>query len=145
VRRRLGRRALEAAAVKPPENLSGTAFVVNVSRSRREDLSRDRYAHLWVTPEEPPHAGPFLENLVLPTLQKLHDLQKEGKIRGGGLLAGQRAIALMVEAASVEELDMMIQSLPLWAFMHVQVTPLTPFETRIKADKALIERLKAMA
>jgi O-methyltransferase involved in polyketide biosynthesis len=31
-------------------DVSGTAFVVNYSRSRREEISRDRYARLWVTP-----------------------------------------------------------------------------------------------
>lgn len=35
--------------MQPPSNLSGTAFVVNVSRARRQDLSQDIYAHLWVT------------------------------------------------------------------------------------------------
>ncbi len=33
-----------------PEDVSGTAFVVNYSRSRLEHISRDRYARLWVTP-----------------------------------------------------------------------------------------------
>jgi O-methyltransferase involved in polyketide biosynthesis len=33
------------------EDVSGTAFVVNYSRSLRVDISRDVYAKLWVTPE----------------------------------------------------------------------------------------------
>jgi O-methyltransferase involved in polyketide biosynthesis len=33
------------------ENVSSTAFVVNYSRSRMVDISKDRYAELWVTPE----------------------------------------------------------------------------------------------
>jgi O-methyltransferase involved in polyketide biosynthesis len=33
------------------ETVSNTAFVVNYSRSRMAGLSRDVYAHLWVTPE----------------------------------------------------------------------------------------------
>jgi O-methyltransferase involved in polyketide biosynthesis len=32
-------------------DISATAFVVNVSRSMRVDISRDTYAHLWVTEE----------------------------------------------------------------------------------------------
>jgi O-methyltransferase involved in polyketide biosynthesis len=32
-------------------DVSGTAFVVNYSRSRLVNISKDRYAHLWVTPE----------------------------------------------------------------------------------------------
>ena len=32
-------------------DVSGTAFVVNYSRSRMENVSKDRYAHLWVTRE----------------------------------------------------------------------------------------------
>jgi O-methyltransferase involved in polyketide biosynthesis len=33
-----------------PHDVADTAFWVNVDRSRRVDLSRDIYAHLWVTP-----------------------------------------------------------------------------------------------
>lgn len=32
-------------------DISATAFVINVSRAKREDLSQDIYAKLWVTPE----------------------------------------------------------------------------------------------
>lgn len=32
-------------------DISGTAFVINVSRARREDISQDAHARLWVTPE----------------------------------------------------------------------------------------------
>jgi len=32
-------------------DISGTAFVVNYSRSKRVDISKDLYANLWVTPE----------------------------------------------------------------------------------------------
>ncbi len=31
------------------QDISGTAFVVNYSRSKRVDISKDKYAHLWVT------------------------------------------------------------------------------------------------
>ncbi|MEA4856720.1 class I SAM-dependent methyltransferase [Solidesulfovibrio sp.] len=32
-------------------DISATAFVINVSRAKRQDISLDRYAGLWVTPE----------------------------------------------------------------------------------------------
>lgn len=32
-------------------DISGTAFVINVSRAKREDVSLDIYAKLWITPE----------------------------------------------------------------------------------------------
>jgi O-methyltransferase involved in polyketide biosynthesis len=35
--------------IKP--DVSGTAFVVNYSRSKMVEISQDRYAHLWVIPE----------------------------------------------------------------------------------------------
>lgn len=37
--------------MKLPRSLSASAFLVNVSRARRVDISQDVYAHLWVTPE----------------------------------------------------------------------------------------------
>lgn len=36
---------------KLKSDVSGTAFVVNYSRSLKEDISKDIYAKLWVTPE----------------------------------------------------------------------------------------------
>ncbi|NDY56758.1 hypothetical protein G3N56_08375 [Desulfovibrio sulfodismutans] len=37
--------------MRAAHDISKTAFVINVSRARREDVSLDVYARLWVTPE----------------------------------------------------------------------------------------------
>lgn len=89
--------------------------------------------------------GPFIENVVLPTLKRLDELEKQGKIKSGGLLTGQRALAMQVEAASIEELDVLLESLPLWPFVKFDVTPLTPFAARLRSDSELVNRLKAVA
>ncbi|MBI3926542.1 MAG: hypothetical protein HY319_13460 [Armatimonadetes bacterium] len=105
--------------------------------------------HVTMTRQGPESLDPattarLLEEMVLPTFRKLEETRKSGKLQGG-LITGKRALAFVMEAASIEELDAYIQGLPLWAMMDVDVSPLTPFESRAKADARLAEQMKALA
>jgi muconolactone delta-isomerase len=42
--------------------------------------------------------------------------QSEGKIIGGGVPVGERALVLIFDAESNEELDIILQRLPLWGW-----------------------------
>jgi muconolactone delta-isomerase len=70
-------------------------------------------------------------------------LQKEKKIAAGGPVSGAVALALIVNAESVEELDDIITRLPVWPRMETDVTPLTTFEARRQSILPLQEALKA--
>jgi hypothetical protein len=53
---------------------------------------------------------------VLPSMDTLINLKSEGKIIGGGVRVGERALVLIFEAESNEELDTILQRLPLWGW-----------------------------
>jgi muconolactone delta-isomerase len=85
----------------------------------------------------------FIEQFVFPTLEACRKLQEEKKILAGGPLSGAIALALVVRAESIQELDELIESLPIWPRMETTVTPLTSFEGRMVAVRLRRERLRA--
>jgi len=86
----------------------------------------------------------FIEQFVLPTLELCKKLQDEKKILAGGPVVGAIALALVVKAESTQELDELIDSLPIWPRMETTVTPLTSFDGRAVAVRPRLERLRAM-
>ncbi len=83
----------------------------------------------------------ILENVVLPSLDQLAKWEKEGKITGG-LPVGKRAFVFIVEAASNEELDQMLRSLPIWGGMKWKVIPLQSFSGRETMEKNILSEMK---
>ena len=86
----------------------------------------------------------FIEQFVLPTLDLCTKLEGEKKILAGGPVGGAIALALVIKAESIQDLDELIQSLPIWPRMETTVTPLTSFEGRMVAVRPRLERLRAM-
>ena len=85
----------------------------------------------------------FIEQYVLPTLELCKKLQGEKKIVAGGPVGGAIALALVVRAESIQELDELIESLPIWPRMETSVIPLTSFDGRMAALRPRLERLRA--
>lgn len=85
----------------------------------------------------------FIEQYVLPTLELCKKLQEEKKILAGGPVSGAIALAMVIRAESIQELDELIGSLPIWPRMETTVTPLTSFEGRMAALRPRLERLRA--
>ncbi len=92
----------------------------------------------------PQEGATFIEQFVLPSLDLCKKLQDEQKILAGGPVAGAIALALVVKADSTQELDELIESLPIWPRMETTVTPLTSFEGRAVALRPRLESLRAM-
>ena len=91
----------------------------------------------------PPQQIPgLLRNLVLPTEEALVKLESEGKIRGG-VTAGARAGAFILDAESHDEANQILQSLPSWGIVKMDLTPLLSFEARREQDQQVLERLEA--
>ena len=76
-----------------------------------------------------------------PTLEALAGLESEGKIRGG-IAAGARGGAFVLDAESNEEVDRILMGLPGWDVWEVEVTPLLGFETRREHERRLGEALQ---
>ncbi len=79
------------------------------------------------TPEE---GIAFIEIYILPTLAYANKLKAEKKIIAGGPVAGQIGFAFIIEADSVQEVDEVLESMPIWPRMKTTVTLLTSFEGR---------------
>ncbi len=91
-----------------------------------------------------PQLAEMIEQLILPTFDALDALRKEKKVLGGGLIAGDRAGAFIIEAKDNEEADRLVHELPFWGVVKSTVTPLVPFSARKDMDAHLIKQVKSM-
>jgi hypothetical protein len=95
-------------------------------------------------PVDPASFAMFSENVVLPSIEMLKDWE-EKKVIAGGLLAGQRAGVMIIEAASGEELSAWMHRLPFWAQNSWEVMPLQSFQSGVEEVKQQIATAKKMA
>ena len=93
----------------------------------------------FASPEE---AVEILEEVVLPTFDALMKLEAQKKIAAGGLPVGDRAFIFIVEAASNEELDRLLRSIPAWGVLEWHVTPLQSFAGRAAQERDVVKRFK---
>jgi len=93
----------------------------------------------FASPEE---AVEILEEVVLPTFDALMKLEAQKKIAAGGLPVGDRAFVFIAEAASNEELDRLLRSLPAWGVLEWQVTPLQSFAGRAAQERDVVKQFK---
>jgi len=91
----------------------------------------------------PQEMAQWLEQTIIPSEKAVMKLEAEKKVLAGGDLSGRRGWALIVEAASNEELSRILSSIPEWPFLEVDVTPLDSFEERLAQVRETLERLKA--
>ena len=93
----------------------------------------------FATPEE---AVESLEEVILPTFDALMKLEAQKKIAAGGLPVGDRAVVFIVEAASNEELDRLLRSIPAWGVLDWHVTPLQSFAGRAAQDRDVVKQFR---
>jgi muconolactone delta-isomerase len=87
----------------------------------------------------PPEAGrAFIERIIFPTLARAEQLAAEKKIVAGGPVAGRVALRLMIDAESLEQVDRIVSSLPLWTHAETRITPLITFAERRGHVQALL-------
>jgi hypothetical protein len=86
----------------------------------------------------------FIEQFILPTLEKCNQLQQEKTILAGGPVGGAVALALIINADSIEQLDGIVESLPVWPLMETTVTPLTTFSDRSAAISVRLNSLRTV-
>jgi hypothetical protein len=65
-------------------------------------------------PTTPQEGVAFIEQFIFPTLEICKRLEDEKKILAGGPVGGAIALALVIKAESIQELDELIGSLPIW-------------------------------
>jgi muconolactone delta-isomerase len=89
--------------------------------------------------------GQMVEETILPSFDLLAAWQTEGKVAAGGVLAGTRIATFVLEAASNDELDQLLEGIPWWGVMKTTVAPLQTFAKRAANDRALLQRIKSLA
>ena len=82
-----------------------------------------------------------LEDMVLPLFESLLRLEAEKKILAGGVPLGDRAVVLIVDAASHDEVDRMLRSLPMWSLFKWDVIALETFAGRAAQEREYVQRL----
>ena len=91
----------------------------------------------------PPQQVPtLLRTTIFPTEEALARMEAEGKVHGG-VVSGARKAVFMLEADSNEEVNQILQGLPAWGILKVEVTPLLSFETRREHEQQALEQLEA--
>ena len=93
----------------------------------------------FANPEE---AVSMLQEIILPSFDKLIRLEKKKKILAGGLPVGDRAFVFIAEASSNEELDQLLRELPMWGALDWEVTPLQTFAGRAAQERNIVRELK---
>jgi hypothetical protein len=92
----------------------------------------------------PQQVAGLIRAAVLPSVEALARLESEGRVRGG-IVAGARAAAFVLEADSHDEANQILMSLPNWGFSKVELTALQSFESRLEQTRQVLERLDAAA
>jgi hypothetical protein len=82
----------------------------------------------------------LLDTLVIPTIESL---EKDGKVRAGGIAVGTLAGAFVVGAKSKDEVTELVRALPAWGIMQWKVTPLETFAHRADLEKKVVQGLRA--
>jgi hypothetical protein len=85
----------------------------------------------------------LIEQYIVPTLELCRKLVQQGKIVAGGPVSATIALTLVVRVESVQELDEVVEALPIWPRMLTTVTPLTSFEGRLAALAPRLAGIKA--
>jgi muconolactone delta-isomerase len=66
------------------------------------------------------------------TLELLSSLERDGKVRAGGVFIGPLAVCFVVDAESNDDLHLTLTTLPAFRFATWEATPLIPFHRDIE-------------
>ena len=82
-----------------------------------------------------------VDQMVVPSLEKLTEWEQEGRIHGGGYTAARGGV-FMIDADSSEEVDQLVSSLPYWGLVKVDVKPLISTSAMLERAQAMRQRLQ---
>jgi len=82
----------------------------------------------------------YISHIVIPSYEQLIKLESENKLKGG-LVAGQREGAFIIEASSNDELGKVLRSIPFWGMVKWKVTPLQTLKSALEQDGNIAKML----
>lgn len=86
----------------------------------------------------------MVENAIVPSLDMVTHLEKAGKIKAAGVVAGSKGSVMILDVADNNELSQTVQSFPFWSFMKVHITPLQSFTDRSAQEKRAVTYLRGL-
>lgn len=86
------------------------------------------------------NVGDYLNHVVIPSYEELLKMEQAGKL-SGGLVAGERAGAFVIDAESNEDLGGILRKLPFWGMVEWKITPLQSFESALEQDGAIAKAI----
>ena len=89
----------------------------------------------------PKEALKALEDMVLPLFEALKRLESGRRILAGGVPVGDRALVFILEAASHDEVDRLLRSLPMWGVFTWDVVALQTFAGRVALEREFLKKL----
>ncbi len=94
-----------------------------------------------ITPQQ---AAGLIENMVIPTIERLIQLKSEGKVLVAGTPPGEKRVYFIADAASHHEISQLVDSLPLWPIHQWEITPLVDIEDHLDIIRKLLAHLKSL-
>ena len=82
-----------------------------------------------------------VNQMIIPSLEKLAQWEDEGRIHGGGYAAARGGV-FVIDADSPEEVDQLVTSLPYWGIVKVEVKPLVPSSVVLERARAVGQRIQ---
>jgi muconolactone delta-isomerase len=92
----------------------------------------------------PERLAQVIEQMVTPSLEQLAQWEQEGRIHGGGYTAARGGV-FMMDAASSEEVEQLLTSLPYWGLVKIDVKPLIPISAMVERGLTVSQRLREQA
>ena len=92
------------------------------------------------TPEE---SAMYIQQVIKPSLEALWKHAEDKKVVGG-VTAGERVTAFIIDVESNAEVGRLLRSLPFWGAMRWTVSPLQSFQSAVDQDSEAIRAMRAM-
>ena len=89
----------------------------------------------------PERLAQVVEQMFVPSMEKLAQWEQEGRVYGGGYTAARGGVFIM-EADSSEEVDQLITSLPHWGLVKVEVKSLISTSEMVERAQVMSQRLQ---
>jgi muconolactone delta-isomerase len=86
----------------------------------------------------------LLTDQLIPSLEMLQRMEKEGKVMGG-FFEGQRGGTFMFDVADDKELDRILASVPIMNVYDIEIAPVQSVESALKRDRRIVGDLKTKA
>lgn len=80
----------------------------------------------------------IVEKKIVPSLEKLMNMEKEGML-SGGFFAGQRSAAFIISVQDEETLDNIMAELPFSDIYDVEMVPLESIRDALERDRDLLK------